>query len=135
VPKLQCPHCGNTDLSQMEFMEDVISTREILGFNAEGVLHFSPVSEEHVDFGDQQRIHCKACSEHFPIPDVRIDYTEIKGSLRVCGAGDEWIGSLEDLMAQRDDLPEHTARRIEGLKRGEKIVLDFDDTFTVERLA
>jgi hypothetical protein len=46
---------------------------------------------------------------------------------------DPWEGSLEELMAQRDQLPEHTARRIEGLRVGEKIELDFEDTFTVER--
>ena len=56
-------------------------------------------------------------------------------TLKVCGAGQEWVGSLSDLMAQRGDIPEHTARRIEGLKVGETIALDFEDTFTVERLA
>lgn len=54
-------------------------------------------------------------------------------TLKICGAGDEWAGGLEDLLAQRCDIPEHTARRIEGLKVGEKIVLDFEDTFTIER--
>lgn len=56
-------------------------------------------------------------------------------TLQVCGAGQEWAGSLSDLMAQRDDIPEHTARRIESLKVGETIVLDFEDTFTVKRTA
>lgn len=55
--------------------------------------------------------------------------------LQVCGAGETWTGSLCDLMFQRGDLPEHTVRRIEGLKVGEKIALDFEDTFTVERTA
>ena len=46
-----------------------------------------------------------------------------------------WEGPLEELMAQRDELPEHTVRRIEGLKVGEKLILEFEDTFTVERLS
>lgn len=48
---------------------------------------------------------------------------------------DTWEGSLEEFMSQRDQLPEHTARRIEGLKVGETLTLDFEDTFTVERIA
>ena len=49
-------------------------------------------------------------------------------------ASNPWEGSLEELMVlQRDHLPEHTARRIEGLDVGETLTLDFDDTFTVER--
>jgi len=55
-------------------------------------------------------------------------------TLKVCGAGDEWTGGLDDLLAQRGDIPEHTARRIESLKVGETLVLDFEDTFTVERM-
>jgi hypothetical protein len=50
-------------------------------------------------------------------------------------ATDPWEGSLEELMAQRDDLPEHTARRIEGLHVGETLTLDFEDAFTVKRTA
>lgn len=50
-------------------------------------------------------------------------------------ASNPWEGSLEELMAQRDDLPEHTARRIEGLRVGETLTLDFEDIFTVERTA
>lgn len=46
-----------------------------------------------------------------------------------------WEGSLEELMAQREQLPEHTVRRIEGLEVGETLTLDFEDTFTVERLS
>ena len=55
--------------------------------------------------------------------------------LRVTSTTEEWEGSLEDLMVYRDDIPEHTARRIEGLAVGESIVLDFEDTFTIERTA
>lgn len=46
-----------------------------------------------------------------------------------------WEGSLEEFMAQRDQLPEHTVRRIEGLKVGETVTFDFEDTFTVERIS
>jgi hypothetical protein len=55
--------------------------------------------------------------------------------LRLTGTASlPWEGSLEELMeCQRDQLPEHTARRIEGLRVGEKLTLDFADNFTVER--
>lgn len=55
--------------------------------------------------------------------------------LKVSSTTEEWEGSLEELMVYRDDIPEHTARRIEGLAVGETLTLDFEDTFTIERTA
>ena len=75
--EIKCPHCGNTDVDEMEYVEDVQSTRTLSFKN--GTLYYSEESNEHVEFAENARIFCKACNLGFPIPegmpvDMESDY-------------------------------------------------------------
>lgn len=65
---IACPHCGNDDLRQIEYAEDVISTRTLERLE-DGTLYYSPDSYEWVEFGENHRLSCKKCSKDFPIPE------------------------------------------------------------------
>jgi len=69
VTEIKCPHCGNTDVSKMEYTEDVLSTRT-LSFK-DGTLYYSADSNEHVEYAENARITCNAekCYKDFPIPE------------------------------------------------------------------
>jgi len=65
--EIKCPHCGNTDVDKMEYVEDVQSTRTLSFKN--GTLYYSEESHEDVEFAENTRLCCKACSKEFPIPE------------------------------------------------------------------
>jgi hypothetical protein len=47
-----------------------------------------------------------------------------------------WEGTLEELLAANEDMPELVRRRIAGLAVGEILRLDYkEDVFVVERVA
>ena len=72
TPHIRCPKCGNTDLSQMRFMEDVQSYRKIHGIDKAGVL---VINDQECDWGDgdHSRMVCNAgstpCLHEFQLPD------------------------------------------------------------------
>ena len=68
---IKCPNpkCGNTDLSQIEYVEDVLSTRRLEGFAKDGTFYISPESDEHVEYAENSRLSCKKCSKNFPLPE------------------------------------------------------------------
>lgn len=64
---LKCPHCGNTDLSKMGYVEDCLSERSI-SFR-DGTLFYSETSTEYPEYADNERLNCKECGKDFPLPE------------------------------------------------------------------
>lgn len=47
-----------------------------------------------------------------------------------------WEGSLEELLAANEDMPELVRRRVAGMSRGDLLRLDYrEDVFVVERIS
>ena len=68
---IKCPNeeCGNADLSEIEYIEDVLSTRKLEGVAEDGTLYISPNSNEWVEHAENSRFSCEKCSLIFPIPE------------------------------------------------------------------
>ncbi len=78
---IKCPNeeCGNEDLSEIEYVEDVQSTRRLNGVAEDGTLYISENSDEHVEHADNPRLSCKKCLKDFPLP-VRFDFEPLPES-------------------------------------------------------
>ena len=68
-PEVKCPHCDNTDLGSIRFIEDVISSRRLGGYNKDGQFLIDGESDEDMEGAKNQRFECHRCWEEFPIPD------------------------------------------------------------------
>ena len=78
TPDIKCPHCNNSDLTKIEFVEDVQSTRTLEGFSDDGTFYISPESNEHVEYAENSRLSCKECNKDFPLPDgLNIEYDNL----------------------------------------------------------
>lgn len=68
---IKCPNeeCGNTDLSEIEYIEDVLSSRKLEGVAKDGTLYISPNSNEWVEHAENGRFSCEKCNLIFPIPE------------------------------------------------------------------
>lgn len=75
LKELKCPHCGNTDLENIVYLEDVQSQRRIPEIR-NGTLIVSGESEEFVEYATNARLEChaNACWREFPLPDCEMDY-------------------------------------------------------------
>lgn len=75
TPEVACPHCGNSDTSGLELVEDCLSVRTVEGFR-DGVFYVSLDSDEDTEFAENARFHCRKCNKDFPIPaELNIDYS------------------------------------------------------------
>lgn len=65
---LCCPHCGNADLEQFNYHEDVVVSRGVRGQRLDGTLLIDAAGEA-IDDRDNEtsRMHCGACGGDFPI--------------------------------------------------------------------
>jgi len=71
---LTCPHCGNDNDSNFQMWEDVIASRDVFGFNENGVLEISGSSSPGDD-SENDRFVCMSCWKDFPMPDnIEVDY-------------------------------------------------------------
>jgi hypothetical protein len=75
LTEVKCPHCGNTDLNSIVYLEDVQSQRRLNEIR-DGKLIVSGESEEFVEYATNTRLECHAdeCWEEFPLPKCKLDY-------------------------------------------------------------
>lgn len=77
---IKCPNeeCGNTDISEIEYIEDVLSTRKLEGVAGDGTLYISPNSNEWVEHAENARFICDKCNLIFPIPEgISIEFDSL----------------------------------------------------------
>ena len=76
--ELKCPVCGNTDLAQMRYLEDIQSYRNVVEIvNSEVIIESAYETGEGYDDGNHPRIECRAeladgttCLQEFNIPEA-----------------------------------------------------------------
>jgi hypothetical protein len=75
ITELKCPHCGNTDLDAIVYLEDVQSQRCLNGIR-NGMLIISDEANEFVEHAENPRLECHAdnCWKEFPLPECETDY-------------------------------------------------------------
>ena len=76
TPEVKCPYCDNTDLNEMEMVEDCQVTRDLVGYDDDGCFRIESKCTTFEQYADNQRFCCKKCNADFPIPDdLEITYT------------------------------------------------------------
>lgn len=93
---IRCPKCGNDDLSQMRFVEDLTSYRQLHGVDSEGVLVVND-AEYDTDDGDNGRLRCfkDGCFHDFELPE-QIDYRNSLGEPQCPKCGEAGYSDPEE---------------------------------------
>ena len=63
---LECPHCGNSDLDEIQHVERAWNYRNLLVLDT-GLVYIDEFIQD-TDSGSGADLICLECSEHFPCP-------------------------------------------------------------------